>query len=1220
MKKILIFCTAIAAIFTFVSVSDALALFKEPVEGSRPDGNLPVSMSSVSKPPTDNASIDEIIVKFKKNAAARSLQEASARLRSTLPALVSVKQVYQNGGPVSRKRDRKTVELLREKYGFDRTFVVKLSKGEDAKAKLKEIEKDNDVEYAELNGRVELAMVPNDPFYSSSGSWGQDFADLYGHHIINMEQAWDVPIAGGKVPGEGVVVAVIDTGIDYNHPDLWDNVWVNPDLVSDVNGDGKISLDDLDTNHNHRLEPTEILPHSIGYDFAYNDNDPKDDFGHGTHVSGTIAATGNNNLGIVGVAYGAKIMSVKGLYNSGGGYDYILANAVRYACDMGADILSNSWGGHGSSQTITDAFHYANDLGCVAVAAAGNYDLDASDFTPASIDTVITVSATDWNDERASFSNWGGEIDVAAPGVDILSLWAWNTDMYDDGQHYVPPGPNFPPSYSRYYRASGTSMACPHVSGLAALILAQHPGYSPVEVRNALRMSADDLGDPGWDIYFGHGRVNAYNALTAGPPSNGVAHIDSPAFRQSVIGTVPIIGRAADDDFSRYNLFYMHESKPSSLIEICSSTIPIEQGVLCDFDTNSVSDGVVLLRLVVTDSAQRTSENYALFIIDNVHTSFSEPMWSEVGPQEYSGFGASVTSLGDVDGDQIEDFGIGSSSNYAYIYSGATRQIIWTLSAEGSGFGRRVAKVGDIDQDGHADILVSAPEWPDWNTAQGKVYLISGASGLRIREWTGPEGMVDFGYSIAGAGDVNADGVPDIIIGSYRSNRAYVYSGADGSLLWQWISPYYHVAFSYGVAGAGDVNGDGYGDLLVSALGNAYHTGFVQVYSGRTGQLIRRIYGAEGFGSSMARTGDLNMDGHDDIVIGSMWDVGAGGNHAGKIFVYSGFSGELLWSKEGEHGINRPYRTSGDYFGGYVSGGGDFNGDGVPDIIVAAVNALSDGDNIGKVYVYSGRTGALMKSWSGEQRNIGFGTAVSFLRDINFDGVDEILFSASEFDSENAYMAGKVYMFGGHRLVLNPIGNKRISEMQNLNFAVAATGNSPIQFGVSGMSEGATFEIKDDITGVFDWTPTYEQSGIYKVTFTASDGELEDSETITIRVHNVNRVPLMIPLLAQTAIVGQPFTLTEVANDPDQDPRVPVLLSVPALPAGGQFIGMSVRPWYVKGRIEWTPTARQVGTHTIMFIADDQQGGVKRVSVPITVLPLSPSAPLPDPSENPAVR
>ena len=392
--------------------------------------------------------------------------------------------------------------------------IYTLKTEEDILDICEQLNQDPDIEYAQPNYIYHVQMEPDDFYYHSFGSWGQPYDDLWGIKKIQCEDAWDIS------QGEGVVVAVIDSGIDYNHPDLWDNIWVNPEVITDVNGDNKINLDDCDLNGNGMIEPNEIVDHMFGWDFVYGDNDPMDGLGHGTHCSGTIAAVGNNEIGVIGVAPQAKIMAVKGLSDIGGGTSEGLAACIRYAGDMGARILSNSWGysgPHPSDPTLEEAIDYAYDeKSCLVVFAAGNSNRDVSFFSPQNYSKTISVAATTQNDDKCIFSNYGSLVDVSAPGGGYLNeLGNGKEDIYNilstmpDDSTIAGDRPNLKIS-DGYWRIAGTSMACPHVAGLAALILSENPGLSNPTVRQIIRASCDDIGRG--DIGFG--RINAYRALS----------------------------------------------------------------------------------------------------------------------------------------------------------------------------------------------------------------------------------------------------------------------------------------------------------------------------------------------------------------------------------------------------------------------------------------------------------------------------------------------------------------------------------------------------------------------------------------------------------------------------------------------------------------------------------------------------------------------------------
>ena len=369
-------------------------------------------------------------------------------------------------------------------------YVLELPPGTDVASAAARYRADPFVEWAEPDHERAATLVPNDPYFSSSGSWGQSYADLWGLHVTDASTAWDTSTGGG------VVVAVIDTGVDANHPDLAANMWTNLLEIpgNDVDDDGNGFVDDV-----------------RGWDFWDHDATPDDLHGHGTHVAGTIAAVGNNGRGVVGMAWGAKIMAVRGLSAHGGGYDTDLAAAVVYAAENGADVLNASWGGRGTSPVLEDAVDTITALGAILIAAAGNSASDMSDFFPAAIPDVVAVGATTANDAVAFFSNFGDGISVGAPGLDILSLRAGGIPLLGNG-----------PVGTDYARLSGTSMAAPHVAGLTAVLIGGLPGLSLPDIRSHLELNADQPGYAGyegqiWNPYFGFGRINAARVFDPPP-------------------------------------------------------------------------------------------------------------------------------------------------------------------------------------------------------------------------------------------------------------------------------------------------------------------------------------------------------------------------------------------------------------------------------------------------------------------------------------------------------------------------------------------------------------------------------------------------------------------------------------------------------------------------------------------------------------------------------
>ncbi len=352
----------------------------------------------------------------------------------------------------------------------------------------------NDLRVEAVSENVEVTLadypytLPNDKFIDSNldNLWDKNNIspetqiDMYGLEMIKANKAWRY------TTGEDVIVAVIDTGVDHTHPDIQANIHINTAEIPDnnIDDDGNGYVDDY-----------------YGYNFLDDNSNAMDLDYHGTHVAGTIAAVANNTIGIAGVAPNAKIMNLKGLHNTGEIEG--LALAIRYAADNGADIINNSWGGPGVSPMIEDALAYAKSQGVVSIAAAGNSSEDAADYFPSSSPNSIAVGAVDANGELADFSNYGEIVKVLAPGVLIQSL--------ECSELYNIRGPLSRFGERAYIRSSGTSMAAPHVAGLAALMIAKYPDLSVDEVKNKIISSRRNL--PASSQLPDAGIINAENAV-----------------------------------------------------------------------------------------------------------------------------------------------------------------------------------------------------------------------------------------------------------------------------------------------------------------------------------------------------------------------------------------------------------------------------------------------------------------------------------------------------------------------------------------------------------------------------------------------------------------------------------------------------------------------------------------------------------------------------------
>lgn len=337
------------------------------------------------------------------------------------------------------------------------------------------------VEYAEPNAILSAAAIPNDPQFVNL--FGLDNNGQTGGVVdadIDAPQAWDI------ATGSNTIIAVVDSGLDYNHIDIQGNVWLNTTEIANngIDDDGNGYIDDV-----------------RGWNFFNNDNDPMDDSDHGTHVAGTIAAVGNNGVGVTGVNWSARIMGLKFMNATGTGSTSDAIAAIDYAVANGARVINASWGGPFFSTALSDAITAANAAGVLFVSAAGNNGTnnDTAPNFPASYDipNIISVAATDANDALPLFSNFGlTSVDLGAPGIGILSTVRANG----------------------YASLSGTSMASPHVAGAAGLALSLDPNLTVVELKNAILNNVDSVISLIGRTVTG-GRLNVFNMLNSINPN-----------------------------------------------------------------------------------------------------------------------------------------------------------------------------------------------------------------------------------------------------------------------------------------------------------------------------------------------------------------------------------------------------------------------------------------------------------------------------------------------------------------------------------------------------------------------------------------------------------------------------------------------------------------------------------------------------------------------------
>lgn len=382
---------------------------------------------------------------------------------------------------------------------LERTYSIRPAKGRTTADLLAELRGHPLVESVSPDYPVELLAIPNDTHFAAE-QWslrntGQQFTSQYGdghdQGTAGADIKWLEAYNSANWPTGEIVIAVVDSGVDYTHPDLVNKMWHNP---------GEIPDNGIDDDENGYVDDY------YGYDFANGDPDPQDGHGHGTHCSGTIAAELNNNEGIVGVCPRAKIMGLKGLTDSGSGYSSDLTEGVIYAAEMGAQVINNSYGGSGFSQSAQDAVTYANELGVSFVASRGNSNVER-ELYPACYAGATSITALDCRDEKAWFSSYSSDSDLASTGVDILSCLS----AFSSRASYVAPG---------YTLMSGTSMSGPTAAGVFGLLRLKFPGYTPWIYEQVMKRTADTniytvAGNADYIGKLGTGRTDANAALAA---------------------------------------------------------------------------------------------------------------------------------------------------------------------------------------------------------------------------------------------------------------------------------------------------------------------------------------------------------------------------------------------------------------------------------------------------------------------------------------------------------------------------------------------------------------------------------------------------------------------------------------------------------------------------------------------------------------------------------
>ena len=869
-----------------------------------------------SSPPT------EILVRFKHAVSGPALQKRAGG-RTGIAAVDSLAASFVVGSvsPLFRRPQARQA-LATENLLLRSVVKVRLGAGADAGSAAAILAADPDVMYAHPNRSLRLDFVPNDP----------QFPNQWWLKAIRAEEAWDVTSGSADI-----IIGVIDTGIDYLHEDLQGSLWIN--AAEDVNRNGRFDAADLngvDEDGNGYVDDvigwdfTDAPAFADGGDFLDPDPDPMDENGHGTAVSGIIAAATDNGVGVAGLAFGCRVMTLRAGTSRGLLQEDDVAQAIVYAVENGAAVVNMSFGDTVVSPLLRDVMRYAAERGVVLVASAGNSGDEQAHY-PSGFDDVISVGATDTDDGLASFSSRGSWVDLVAPGLDVLTTAPGNL-------------------YSNF---SGTSASAPVVSALAGLVLSLQPDLTPEAVKGILLSTAVDLGELGWDPVFAGGRIDAFRALRL--PRAAVARITDPPMDAGLAAArVEVRGTAAGPLVTSYRLEFGLGEKPEEWSLVAGmSGIQVVDDSLGVWDLSALADSVYTLRLGVERFAAPAVEDRVRIFLDRSPPLISAPVLTPM----IDGDGHSV--LVEFDTDDVCD-----------------AAIFWRRTGTEDPFSelplayRTTEHRINISQElvsGEIEFYIEAVNRAGLRSTEdngGRFYSADlSLPPVTRTPFTRVTGALPSGYLLGKPADFDGDGFPEVVLNEYGPNCSFgplkIFERTAAGFDEVWTSPGVAIPRDWG-----DSDGDGRPEILVGA-GPA---SFILEADGEF-DFPTRIVWADTNDFWAGRYADVDADGKSEILarVGNEWTV---------------------WESSGHSQYAQVAALPNPTAGGNITGVphaevGDFDNDGRGEILL--------GDLDGDVYLYEAVSdNSYQATWNDRQPLV---DTIDFISagDYDGDGIPEFL-------------------------------------------------------------------------------------------------------------------------------------------------------------------------------------------------------------------------------------